>query len=241
MICPNPDCQAANPDNAFYCRKCGTKLTDSATPPQITPTKTCPKCKKSNPVNTDVCQHCGTSFKVSPAPNATTGSSVIKPWHLVMAVAAIVIAVVAGIMIVGKQNKPTPQEPVIIQKTDTVTKVETITKTDTVRIAQPIVVERRESTFDLPTDPSYDGYAWLSWHELTQEEAYCYNRDQWDYMRNAIYARHGYIFTKPEYKKHFSQYSWYHPQSSDLYYIASQFNEIENKNKNLLHRLSQGR
>lgn len=237
MICPNPNCKAANPDNAFYCRKCGTKLTDSITPTPTTSTKTCPNCKKSNSIDADTCQYCGTSFKAKPMPNPAT----IRPGHLAIAVAAIIIAIFVGIAIIDNLNKPVTQEPIIIQKTDTVIRVETIPKTDTVRIVQPVVETPRENFYDLPADPSYDGYAWLSRHELTREEAYNYNHNQWDYMRNAIYARHGYIFTKPEYKKHFSQYSWYHPQFTDLDYVASQFNETENKNKNLLLRLSKER
>lgn len=46
-------------------------------------------------------------------------------------------------------------------------------------------------------------------------------------LRNAIYARHGYIFKSQDLKRYFSQYSWYNPRYSN---VESSLSSIEKKN-----------
>ncbi len=48
VACPN--CQAANPADAKFCNKCGTKLGGG---------KTCPKCNTENPADAKFCSSCG--------------------------------------------------------------------------------------------------------------------------------------------------------------------------------------
>lgn len=50
--------------------------------------------------------------------------------------------------------------------------------------------------------------------------------------RNEIYARHGYAFTAPELRAHFSQFNWYSPAPGTL-----QMNEIEQTNARLMKQV----
>lgn len=53
-------------------------------------------------------------------------------------------------------------------------------------------------------------------------------------MRNELYARHGYIFNKDEYKNYFGSKSWYVPMYSDQNTVVSMFSDIERANLNTL-------
>jgi len=50
-------------------------------------------------------------------------------------------------------------------------------------------------------------------------------------IRNEIYARHGYVFSTPEYEEYFSQKSWYVPNPD---FSESLLNDIEKANKDFL-------
>lgn len=53
--------------------------------------------------------------------------------------------------------------------------------------------------------------------------------------RNELYARHGYIFKKPELQEYFGGKSWYTPQVSEV--PDSAFNEYEKANLELIQKL----
>ena len=52
-------------------------------------------------------------------------------------------------------------------------------------------------------------------------------------MRNAIFARHGYIFKNKELADYFSTMDWYEPRYSD---VTSKLTEIELKNIEFLKK-----
>ena len=52
-------------------------------------------------------------------------------------------------------------------------------------------------------------------------------------LRNAIYARHGYSFKKPQLRMYFDQQSWYIPVSTD---VRNELTGVEKKNIALLMR-----
>ena len=60
------------------------------------------------------------------------------------------------------------------------------------------------------------------------------DRDTVALMRNELYARHGYIFNKDEYKNYFGSKSWYVPMYSDQNTVVSMFSDIERANLNTL-------
>ncbi len=53
--------------------------------------------------------------------------------------------------------------------------------------------------------------------------------------RNELYARHGYIFKKPELKEYFGDKSWYTPQVTEV--PDSAFNQYEKANLELIQNL----
>lgn len=55
--------------------------------------------------------------------------------------------------------------------------------------------------------------------------------EQIDLARNEIYARHGYVFTKSEYKEYFMSKSWYNPDPS---FSMEKLSDIEKKNAEFL-------
>lgn len=238
MICPNPNCQAANPDNANFCRKCGANLNAPYTPPPTEKTKKCPKCKAPNPHYANVCLNCGTSFTAS----ASTGKKKDNSSQTLIIVLGVIAALVIIAAVAMHMNKPSdggypgPTPP------DTIVKVDTIIKRDTVRQKdgehndfEPINNNPAKPDNDyLPSNPENNGYAWLSSRSVTEDDLRRYTDDQVNLMINAIYARHGYRFKYAKYYNYFSQFSWYTPHTSDASAVSSTFSSIEKRNVNLM-------
>ncbi|RDY26490.1 YARHG domain-containing protein [Romboutsia weinsteinii] len=68
---------------------------------------------------------------------------------------------------------------------------------------------------------------------LTSSELSCYDKDSLGFIRNEIFARHGYIFKTEPYKSYFNSMPWYIP---NLYASGSvsSLNSIEKANVNLI-------
>jgi hypothetical protein len=53
-------------------------------------------------------------------------------------------------------------------------------------------------------------------------------------MRNEIYARHGWIFRRPDLRNYFESQPWYRPKSGNAYYsnrqVEAQLTPIEKRN-----------
>ena len=84
-------------------------------------------------------------------------------------------------------------------------------------------------------DP-YAGFIFPDSHEryLKESEVSGLSSDDAQMAINEIYARRGWDFKKEKYKKHFSQYSWYHPVSRNE--NDMNFNEYEKANIKLLSK-----
>lgn len=54
----------------------------------------------------------------------------------------------------------------------------------------------------------------MRYTELSKSDLYGLTPRQLTYLRNSIYARHGYVFNSDELNKYFNQFSWYYPDSS---------------------------
>ena len=72
--------------------------------------------------------------------------------------------------------------------------------------------------------------------KLTREELSIYSLEELSYIRNEIFARHGYIFKKEKYYNYFIQKDWYVPNE---YFDGSvtSLNKIEQYNVNLIKEL----
>ena len=82
------------------------------------------------------------------------------------------------------------------------------------------------------TDSSYI-FPNSSKKKLTRAQILDVNKSNWGYARNEIYARHGYQFTKSQYKNYFSKKSWYKPGG----FSSSSLNSIEWYNMELIKSL----
>lgn len=77
---------------------------------------------------------------------------------------------------------------------------------------------------------SYAGtnpYAWLSQRKVCAADLRGLSGSELRIMRNAIYARHGYIFQSADLSRFFSQFSWYEPRYSN---VESLLSSIEKHN-----------
>lgn len=78
-------------------------------------------------------------------------------------------------------------------------------------------VKRSEDMFDI------DASSYL----FTENDLKHLSAKQLTYLRNQIYAKHGYTFKSQELTNHFKQYGWYHPTKN---FTESSFNQIEKAN-----------
>lgn len=83
---------------------------------------------------------------------------------------------------------------------------------------------------NLPTDGSLDQFAFLSSQLLTPEDIQDLTPAELRILRNAIFARHGYIFQSEDLKQYFSNFYDYHPVTRNV----SDFNSVENANVALI-------
>ncbi len=68
---------------------------------------------------------------------------------------------------------------------------------------------------------------------VTEDDIVGLNAEDLRYMRNWIYARHGYIFKSQDLREYFSKLPWYNPQYSD---VSSMLSNIEKKNVEFIKR-----
>jgi len=71
---------------------------------------------------------------------------------------------------------------------------------------------------------------------LTKSELYGYDKYTLSLIRNEIFARHGYIFKKDEYRNYFNSMPWYTPNSS-FKGSLNELNAIEKYNVELIKSL----
>lgn len=90
-----------------------------------------------------------------------------------------------------------------------------------------------ESSFDevgIPTSGSLDQFAYLSTRELTGAELDGYTSSQLRILRNAIFARHGYIFKSDDLRAYFSGFYDYTPLTRNV----TDLSPVENANVALI-------
>lgn len=70
-------------------------------------------------------------------------------------------------------------------------------------------------------------FDWLSERYVTYDDLEGCDGGWLRILRNSIYARHGYKFKSADLQRYFGQFSWYHPQYSD---VDSKLSAIEKAN-----------
>ena len=69
---------------------------------------------------------------------------------------------------------------------------------------------------------------------ITQADLDARSRDEIRLILNEMYARHGYIFSTPQYRQYFESQQWYRGTSTDQNEVMSYFNAYETANKNFI-------
>lgn len=77
------------------------------------------------------------------------------------------------------------------------------------------------------TNNASNPYEWLMQRHVTSADFSGLSKAELRILRNAIYAQHGYRFKDPALLKHFSQFSWYVPTSSN---VEGSLSEIDRYN-----------
>ena len=77
---------------------------------------------------------------------------------------------------------------------------------------------------------STDFYDILSVRKLTESDITGLSSAELALMRNYVYARHGYRFTRDDLFRYFSQLSWYTPTTSNMTTVYNEMSEIERYN-----------
>lgn len=72
-----------------------------------------------------------------------------------------------------------------------------------------------------------EDFAWLSQRRVEYSDIADMSLADRRILRNAIYARHGYIFKSDDLREYFSQFSWYTPRYTD---VTGQLSELERDN-----------
>ena len=92
--------------------------------------------------------------------------------------------------------------------------------------------EREEPEEDVDKKIQDDDYFFPSERVLiTESDLRGKTKSEVAFIRNEIYARHGYIFNTEEYSEYFGSKDWYYPNP---YFSESVFNETEKANKEFL-------
>ncbi len=82
------------------------------------------------------------------------------------------------------------------------------------------------------TEDEDDDYFFPSDREyITERDLRGKTKEEVAFIRNEIYARHGYVFNTEPYKSYFAQKDWYTPNPN---FNDDMFNEIEEKNKDFI-------
>lgn len=82
------------------------------------------------------------------------------------------------------------------------------------------------SSYDYGYTPTED-FSWLSEHRLTSSDIAGCSKQELRILRNAIYARHGYIFKSADLRDFFNQFYWYTPRYSN---VDKQLSSLERSN-----------
>lgn len=101
-----------------------------------------------------------------------------------------------------------------------------------IKVIQARENELKKTEKSTPTSVNQaNPFLFLSKTKLTQDEVDAEDKGQLIIWRNAIYAKHGYIFKNASLKAYFSKFSWYKPTSDN---VDNQLTVIERANVKMI-------
>ena len=92
------------------------------------------------------------------------------------------------------------------------------------------IVKSNEQSLNVEKKLSSGYVSILSDRELQSSDIDGKSKKELEILRNMIYAKYGYRFKRDDLFKHFSQYEWYHPTTSDATEVYSRMSSIEHYN-----------
>lgn len=186
----------------------------------------CPYCKKSIPDDGIICPYCGTqvAMSVSQSPYGSAGqpvSSVVskrkrqsgKNNMLNGVLIGLSVLVVIGLGVIG-----------YFTLADNVADDET----------QIEIPESDSSLSDMNDEKQYD---WLSERAVGAADLAGKTAGDLRLLRNAIFARHGYIFKSADLTEYFSKFSWYQPKHKD---VTAFLSKLEQQNIAFISKFENG-
>ena len=89
------------------------------------------------------------------------------------------------------------------------------------------------------TEFDYRGkWPWTSQRLISKPDLQPFSSDELNLMRNEIYARHGWIFRRPDLRNYFESQPWYRPRSDNAYYsnrqVEAELSPIERRNLQII-------
>ena len=203
MKCLN--CGNEMSEGAQFCKVCGCKAVAESENTNGASSTICPHCGKSVPANTVYCAYCGKPIYGAPK-KKNTGIIVLASVAVLVTLSCLVMLYLFMFGDLGKKEKPVENEQAVEVVTDDKTddKDKADDADDDNDVWSPVDKSQIEDEEESEDDyPDYEDY--------TPSDLYGLSKSDVGFMRNEIYARHGYIFKTEPYKSYFESQSWYCP------------------------------
>ncbi len=108
-----------------------------------------------------------------------------------------------------------------------------------------VVASSAPSSSDAPKERRYRrrsdsaSLSLYSQRRLTEDDLFGKSAWELDVMRNEPFARHGYRFKRADLRNHFSQFSWYEPDTSSQSRVAQRLSPTEQYNAEVIRKYQQ--
>lgn len=101
-------------------------------------------------------------------------------------------------------------------------------------VAPPALPEPTPTPAPAPQAAWGGRWPWTSTRLIQPAELDALSLGELELMRNEIYARHGWIFRRPDLRNYFTSQPWYRPKSDNAYYsnrqVEAELTPVERRN-----------
>lgn len=204
------NCGQDCPDSTKYCPSCGKLLADQSAPVSFTG-----DADVEETVVFPIQESVTVSYSPAGKPHKRGNSNTLL--IIVCAAASVIICALLLYIFIGNGNAADRDDDDEGERTEETRRERDLEYDDAAR------TRNRKSGAETEENP----WEWLSQRPVIASDIQGKSAAQLRIMRNAIFARHGYIFKSSDLEEYFSQYTWYRPRYSD---VTSRLNEVERDN-----------